>query len=279
MTGENIRKVHLVSLYYPVAIFAVSALLAIVWPFAGSSVTLDVWGIRLEVTQQAFAATICAVLACIGLGIIVFRDYSSFFPNYFKHVVFFDCNGINELMSKLSTDDRARLKIPSDWDAQRNLLLAKVNQDLRDRGIDFEFSDIPGVTKGEGDVYLKITRVGMIGAQKYKIVSEQSFVTHRTEHIGKPSQTFHTLSQLLVNDAAIISGSPKDVLRNWGKLIAPEFRESYFESPTTLTRFIDIVAAAWVAIFPHPDIGNQLYLAKMPDGSNIPFGYAFITQP
>ena len=225
-----------------------------------------------EFVCRADIALRCILFAFSLLSLLSagFRDYTAFFPNQLRFSVFFDNSGLRQAISTLAQSDRAKLRIPKEWEAKKGTIIKKMNSDLRRADIPFQFSQ--NSTSGKGVMSFKVSMVGNWGSQEYRIQEADGDVTYRTEVPQGSAQVLYTRTELKPSEGNYINCSILDVLLRWGTLIVPEFRERYIATPTDARYYLPVVAATRIDVFPLPNFVKTIYLMREDDGAEIPIG-------
>jgi hypothetical protein len=133
--------------------------------------TLSIFGVinfERDIKNILLIRLLLAFGAISVLCIPSFRDYTVFFPTYYKMEVFFDNNGIKDALSGFSKKEIEELNIKNNWLNSKDDYLRYLNNELQTKfKIPFQFDLQKGDVYSIGETFFKVTKIK--GWQKYKV--------------------------------------------------------------------------------------------------------------
>jgi hypothetical protein len=227
---------------------------------------------RSKIARTVFVATgiICLIYPSI-------RDYSKFFPARFSIEVFFDDEGLSRALNRFSAEDQKTLKIDSDWKTKRASYFSRLNSDLLNAKINFQFLTARAMTIGKGEGTIRAVKIGWV-SQNYKITEATGTLLFETPSAGTIDvRSLKTGYDLIETDAAYVTQSGFTVFYPHSFVVHPEFRQYINLSPTNKT-FHHILMAATSISVPLFELQQTVYLTAGEEGEgNIPIGYAILS--
>jgi hypothetical protein len=227
---------------------------------------------RMEYALLRIALSISAVILLVYAGI---RDYSAFFPQRFKIKVYFDNEGLTEVLQGFDSRQLAKLNLCKDWQAAKETYFTNLNSKLANAGFAFRFSSLDGSTSGNGKGEIKGRLVARWGLQKYKIVDgsgDMMFVTPVSNKDPLQLITKYKLSDSRANELEV---ALLDIYRMRPIVIMPEFIQMIHRTAEAKGEFDHVLCTATrITFLPIIDIGTTVYLQKQADGTRVPIGYA-----
>jgi len=239
--------------------------------------TLSIFGVinfERDIKNILLIRLLLAFGAISVLCIPSFRDYTVFFPTYYKMEVFFDNNGIKDALSGFSKKEIEELNIKNNWLNSKDDYLRYLNNELQTKfKIPFQFDLQKGDVYSIGETFFKVTKIK--GWQKYKVDEAKGNLKHIIEKPKEKELSFESEFILLDTGTNYIDVSIIDIYFGYTKILKPEFKQIIKSSPTKSIYHHKVVAATKIRFFPVVDIGKTIYFIK--EGSLnklVPVAYA-----
>jgi hypothetical protein len=224
---------------------------------------------QVQVTPFRIGLVAASVVCAVG---VAFRDYSEFFPKRFGITVYFDNQGIQDVLNKYSSKELKRLNLMTAWEPEKEAYFKRLNQKLESGGFNFRFSNGYPPTLGSGQGTLAGEKVKRWGFQKYKIVEGSGNLSFETRAQPLHLRTTYELADSRGND---VEAGMLDVFLMRPMMIMPEFHQVFHRTIEAQDEFDHIlVTATKIKFLPIIDLGSTLYLYPQENGFRIPIGYA-----
>ena len=276
------------SLWAPVALCTACIFLGVTLAWEDEfrfSFNIGFIGISRELTEDHVTRAAFFFLAFLSGLFPALRDYSPFFPKYYKMTVKFDDEGIEEALKEFSNAEKADLNLMSDWRLEKQSYLDQINDVLNDKGNSSFRIDRNTVAHGETTFFPhKVKR----SLQTYEIDEAHGSITLQRAEGDSPD----IQSQFTLWNATRIEASLVDVYFRWTMIIRPQFRQHIqmglgIHNRVTLDR--PVIVMTKVRFFPIVKVGTSVYLSPVerpPDSAsteriiqNVPVAYATYDAP
>jgi hypothetical protein len=215
-------------------------------------------------------------VAFIALARMAFIDYSKLYPHTLVMEVFFDPEGVERTLARLSQGERERLGIPENYKNFQKIYYEGLDRELEKvlgERVVFEegYRDI----HSEGDAKFVVEKVD--GFQRYHLKESGGQLSHTLERPGQPPLEFMTFFEK--RNSAYDYFQPESIgslLLGRGILIRPMFNQILAENMRTRGKVCHhtIIGATKVYLYPFPCYSNTLYLAEIAQAGIIPIAYA-----
>jgi hypothetical protein len=218
-----------------------------------------------------------AILLCLSiavLSLLIFMDYSDFFPNHFKMEVFFDKKGIRDSLKVFSKEEFKRLGIPDNYEEFQNRYYDDVKVEVRkifQKGKDFLIPPENIHSQGETSIYVE----KLPGVQKYHIKESEGKLTHAIEKPNTPMLQFKSFFEKLNSKHDYLTLSLKEMFIKHRVILQPRYKQIFAENLKSEGKSFNhtLVSLTKVNFFPYPKLSNTIYLTDLNEGV-IPIGYA-----
>lgn len=275
----------LLSLWAPVVLGAACIFLGITLAWEGEfkfSFNIGFIGISRDFTEGHVTRAAFFFLAFLAFLFPAFRDYSPFFPNYYKMTVKFDYDGIIKALKEFSSAEKADFNLMPEWWLEKQRYLDLINDLLKEKGKS-EFR-IEWNTVAEGETTFFPHKVKR-SLQTYEIGEAHGSITLQRAQGDVPDIE----SQFTLWNAKKIEASLIDVYFRWTMIIRPQFKQHIqmglgLQNRVTLDRAVTVMTK--VRFFPFVKLGTSVYLLSVEDcasaeriSQNVPVAYATYDAP
>lgn len=258
----------------------VSQFLRVSWPVLGALVALTlnlaadeiaVRGVELTVPLPQVSAhltlhgrlmvhVILAVVAICLIGLVYFRDYSTFVGDFWLLDVTFDEDSITTALAGLTPTERRSLKIDPRWRETRRHVLDELDRQLIHvkPSCRFRFSGADDLVRASGDVRFKVEKVSTLG-HAYRVVKSAGILEHVCQVRNGPAYRLKTRFELIPSENDYVSLSLVDVYLRHAAVIHPQFKQVMTSDDDEVCQAV-IVAATKFRFFPLFVIGPTIHL-------------------
>ncbi len=217
-----------------------------------------------------------AILLCLSiavLSLLIFMDYSDFFPDHLKMEVFFDKKGIHDSLKVFSKEEFKQLGIPDNYEEFQNRYYDDVKVEVRkifqkDKNFLIPTENIH--SQGETTFYVE----KLPGFQKYHIKESRGTLTHAIEIPNTPMLQFISIFEKLNSRHDYFAPSLTEIFKH-RMILQLRFKQIFAENLKSEGKPFNhtLVCLAKVNFFPYPKFSNAIYLTELNEGV-IPIGYA-----
>jgi len=228
----------------------------------------------LPISNIWLARTILLCLSIAVLSLLIFMDYSDFFPNHLKMEVFFDKKGIHDSLKVFSKEEFKQLGIPDNYEEFQNRYYDDVKVEVRkifQKGKNFLIPTENIHSQGETSCYVE----KLPGFQKYHIKGSEGKLTHAIEIPNTPMLQFKSFFEKLNSKHDYLAPSLTEIFIKHRVILQPRFKQIFAENLKSEGKSFNhiLVSLSKVNFFPYPKLSNTIYLTELNEGV-IPIGYA-----
>lgn len=230
------------------------------------------YGLPISNVWLARAILLCLSIAVLSL--LIFMDYSNFFPNHLKMEVFFDKKGIHDSLKAFSEEEFKQMGIPDNYEEFQNRYYDDLNIEVRRLFQKDENFWIPAEnihSQGETSFYAE----KLPGVQKYHIKESEGKLTHAIEIPNMPMLQFKSFFEKLNSKYDYLTPSLTEMFIKHRVILQPRFKQIFAENLKSEGKSFHhtLVCFTKVNLFPYPKVCNTIYLTELNEGV-IPIGYA-----
>ncbi len=224
------------------------------------------------------------ILLVLAIGFFIypaFRDYSDLFPRHMQMEVFFDDNGLTEIVNKFSNEELQETPLAENWREHKKQYVDSLNKVLSDVKHGFRFDSLPGTVRSKGENSIEVKKLQSWSWQRYRIQSGRGNLKH-THEIPSPGtdspqkpEIIESKFELLETASNYIDLSFTEIYWKWTKVVRPEYKQFFRLSPDKDHYNSHLTALSRVRFFPYVDIEETVYLVRAErDNRYVPIGYA-----
>lgn len=265
--------IEIINLYYPVII---SVLLLFLLAFKKLEIEkksipvslFEVVKFDLPISHINYIRAIIIILCFIPLYYSFSRDYSAFFPKEFSMEVFYDNEGILDLLDTFDEDELSKFKISKDLDVRDTHYFRILDEEIRNNSIAQSFFTKENCTiHSSGNTTFRVEKVD--GFQKYHIYESKGELQHFLDCPQEKQLCIKSFFEKLPSNNDYLNTRMSSII------LRPKFKQTIAEKNKSDGIIFNHVlyGITKIKIFPTITYSNTLYLFEYKD-SLYPIGYA-----
>jgi hypothetical protein len=240
---------------------------------------LNFFSINLPIKSVRVARVYLICIALISSSILLFYDYSEFFPKHFHMQVFFDKEGIKDSLNAFSKDELQKLGVPENYEDYQNQYYSDLDTSISNILETDTFFRIQGSSINkqfvhcEGQTSFIVEKLS--GIQNYYIRESQGELIHILERPDMPKLEFRSFFEKLNTRYDYLSASLKDIFINRSYILLPHFKQ--INAAKLKSEGIEfhhtVIGLTKIYFLPYPKFSHTVYLYNS-DMGLIPIAYA-----
>lgn len=240
---------------------------------------ISIFKYGLPITNVWVARGILLGLSIVILSLLIFMDYSSFFPPHLEIEVFFDKEGILDSLNIFSEQELKQVRIPNNYEQFQNTYYQGVNTEIRK--IFQKEEDLflnPQEVHSQGHTSFIVEKLS--GFQSYHIKESHGELVHVVERPNKPVLQFKSFFERLNSKYDYSTPTLREIFVKRSIILQPRFKQIFAANLKAegISFHHTLVGLSKVTFFPLPKFSNTIYLMQLDDVGLIPVGYAIYRE-